>query len=198
MRPLLNGGTLGGRVKVRSNVGFLVARLAMAATAVSCSRNETPPPATSSPVATQGTGATVKAKFSDLSAADSAMLDKQRGVVAREIATRYEANLTKTKGDLVPLQKLLDDGAFKPTQTFELQSLGVVFGDVLAADAGLHWTMVTDEYGTDPTLIRGNSSLQVNTLTMISKRVERGEKVDVSDLFARAAESVRNVPADAR
>ena len=103
------------------------------------------------------------------------MLDKQRGVVAREIAARYKANLTKTKGDLALLQKLLDDGAFEPTQTFELKSLGVVFGDVLAAAAGLHWIMVTDEYGTDPTLVRGNSSLHVNTLTMISKRVERGD-----------------------
>jgi hypothetical protein len=183
---------------VHSNVGFLITRLAIVATGISCSRNETPPSASLSPGATQGTGATVKAKFSDLSAADSAMLDKQRGVVAREIATRYEADLTKTKGDLALLQKLLDDGAFKPTQTFELQSLGVVFGDVLAADAGLYWIMVTDEYGTDPTLIRGNSTLHVNTLTMISKRVERGEKVDVSDLFARAIDSVRNIQADAR
>jgi hypothetical protein len=140
----------------------------------------------------------MKAKFAALSAADSAMLDKQRGVVAREIATRYEANLTKTKADLALLQKLVDDGAFKPTQTFELQSLGVVFGDVLAADAGLHWIMVHDEYGIDPTLIRGSSSLHVNVLTMLSKRVERGEKVDVYDLFARATESVRNVPAAAR
>jgi len=193
VRPLLNGGRLGGRVKVRPNVGLLVAQLAIAATAVSCSRSEAQPP-----VPTHGTGATVQAKFSELSAADAARLDKQRDLVARELAARYKANLTKTKGDLLLLQKLLDDGAFKPTQTFELQSLGVVFGDVLVADAGVHWTMVTDEYGTDPTLIRGNSSLQVNALTMISKRVERGEKVDVADLFTRAADSVRNPPADIR
>lgn len=76
-------------------------------------------------------------KVSELSATDAANLDKQRDLVARELTTRYTAKLTRTRGDLALLQKLLDDGAFKTTQTFELQSLGVVFGDVLALDAGL-------------------------------------------------------------
>ena len=136
--------------------------------------------------------------FSELSALDAALLDKQRELVAREIAARYQAKLARTKADLVLLQRLLDDAVFKPPQTFELQSLGVVFGDVVAAETGLHWVMVTDEYGTDPTLVRGKSSLQVNTLTMISKRVERGEKIDVGDLFTRVADSVRTNPTDVR
>jgi hypothetical protein len=48
--------------------------------------------------------------------------------------------------------------------------------------------MVTDEYGTDPTLRYKNSSIQINALTMISKRVERGEEVNVAALLRMTEE----------
>lgn len=137
-------------------------------------------------------------KFSNLSATDTARLDRQRALVAHELTTRYRATLSRSNADLVLIQRLLDDRAFTLTQTYELQSLGVVFGDVLTVETALRWMMVSDEYGTDPTLVLPGTTLQVNSLTMISKRVERGERVDVSDLFARATDSVRNPPADLR
>jgi hypothetical protein len=136
--------------------------------------------------------------FAELTATDAAELDKQRGLIATILRDRYGAVLTRTKVDLPLLQRLLDDRVFAPSKTFELQSLGVVFGDVLARETGLHWMMVTDEYGTDPTLVRGTSSLQVNALTMISKRVERAELVDIAVLFDRSAEDARNITAAAR
>jgi hypothetical protein len=80
------------------------------------------------------------------------------------------------------LQRLIDDRAFDKTQTFELQSLGVVFGDVLATELRLHWELVTDEYGNDPVLRYGTAQIQVAALTMISKRVEDGREIDLTDL----------------
>jgi hypothetical protein len=44
--------------------------------------------------------------------------------------------------------RLIDDTVFKKSQTYELQSLGIVFGDVLASELPLRWVMITDEYGT--------------------------------------------------
>jgi len=81
------------------------------------------------------------------------------------------AALSRTKRDLPILQRLINDKAFNKSQTYELQSLGVVFGDVLASEVPLRWVMVTDEFGTDPTLRLKETTLQVNTLTMISKRL---------------------------
>jgi hypothetical protein len=43
--------------------------------------------------------------------------------------------------------------------------------------------MVTDEYGTDPTLRFKNTTVQINALTMISKRIERGEEVNLTELL---------------
>jgi len=114
-------------------------------------------------------------KFSELVQEDIARLDRQRKLIAAVVRQGYAATaLTKTTKDLPVLQKLLDDKVFDKSQAFELQSLGVAFGDVLTAEFPLHWGMITDEYGTDPTLRLKGTSVNINALTMISKRVERG------------------------
>ncbi len=130
-------------------------------------------------------------RFAELSREDTARLEKQRGVVAAAAKQRYgTAALTKTKADLAVLQRLLDDRAFTKTQTYELQCLGIAFGDVLASDLPLRWMMVTDEYGTDPTLRYKDTTIQINALTMLSKRVERDEEVDVQTMRRMTGEQV--------
>jgi hypothetical protein len=122
-------------------------------------------------------------RFSDLSQADMTRLDRQRAVIAAAVKQRYGVPaLRKNASDLAVLQRLIDDKAFAKTQRYELQSLGVAFGDVLASELPLRWVMVTDEYGTDPTLRFKNTTLQINALTMISKRVERSDSVDLNEL----------------
>ena len=123
-------------------------------------------------------------KFEALSTEDSARLERQRAVVAKAAEQRYGvARLTGTKDDLPILQRLIDDHVFAKSQTYELQCVGVAFGDVLTSRYPLKWVMVTDEYGTDPTLRYMTTKIQLNALTMISKRIERDEQVDVARLF---------------
>jgi hypothetical protein len=123
-------------------------------------------------------------KFTQLSNEDRTRLDQQRAVIATAARQRYGAVvLTKTVADLPVLQRLIDDQAFSKAQTYELQSLGVAFGDVLASELPLRWVMVTDEYGTDPTLRFKSTTIQINALTMISKRVEKGEAPDLRELL---------------
>jgi hypothetical protein len=88
------------------------------------------------------------------------------------------------------LQNLIDDRVFNKSQTYELQSLGIALGDVFASELPLRWVMVTDEFGTDPTLRFKETALQVNPLTMISKRVERGESVSVQSLLDKTREQL--------
>lgn len=122
----------------------------------------------------RGRHRTSEPKFSELTRKDSDRLDRQRTVVAAAAKRLYgTAALTRTDKDLLILQRLVDDKAFKKSQTYELQSMGVAFGDVLSSDFPLRWVMITDEYGTDPTLRFKNTSLNINALTMISRRVKR-------------------------
>lgn len=61
--------------------------------------------------------------------------------------------------------------------------MGVVLGDAFVLDMGFHWVVVEDEYGRDFALSYKDTSVIVFPITMISKRVERGETVDVFDLY---------------
>lgn len=131
-------------------------------------------------------------KFSELSDSDRARLDQQRAIVAATAKQKYgTSGLTKTVADLPVLQRLIDDHAFNKTQTYELQSLGVAFGDVLASELPLSWAMVSDEYGTDPTLRYKDKPVNINALTMISKRVERGEVVNLVQLLQTTRDQLR-------
>jgi hypothetical protein len=106
-------------------------------------------------------------------------------------ARRPGARLQGTKADLDLLQRLLDSGQLKPAQTYELQCVGMAFGTVLANETGLHWVIVEDAYGRDPALQYENSSLILFPLTMISKRVEEGERVDLRRLFQALQAAVK-------
>ena len=130
-------------------------------------------------------------KFTGLSREDSTRLEQQRAVVAATVKQRYGTKgLTKTKSDLPVLQNLIDQRVFSKSQMYELQSLGVAFGDVLASELPLRWVMVTDEYGTDPTLRFKETTLQINALTMISKRVEKDEPVSFQHLLDTTREQL--------
>ncbi len=130
-------------------------------------------------------------RFSELSQADRTRLEEQRAIVAAAVKQRYGISaLRKTAADLSILQRLIDDKVFSKSQTYELQSLGIAFGDVLASELPLRWVMVTDEYGTDPTLRFKDTTLQINALTMISKRIERDEEVNLSELLHTTREQL--------
>jgi hypothetical protein len=130
-------------------------------------------------------------KFSELSDEDRTRLAQQRAIVTAATKQRYGTSiLKKTVADLPVLQWLIDDKVFNKTQTYELQSLGIAFGDVLENELPLRWVMVTDEYGTDPTLRFKSTTVQINPLTVISKRIEKDEKVSLSELLRRTREQL--------
>jgi hypothetical protein len=133
-------------------------------------------------------------EFNNLDREHEQRLNKQRAVVLSAARSRYgTAGLARNKSDLAVLQRLIDDRVFGKTQTFELQALGVVFGDVLATELGLHWELVTDGYGTDPVLRYGTAQVQVAALTMISKRVEDDKEIDVVDLVEGVRDTLKQM-----
>jgi hypothetical protein len=123
-------------------------------------------------------------EFTDPQAEDTRRLALQI-VAVTEIAARLGLpEIAGTDADLEIIQSILDSEELEPDQTYELQSLGVVFGSALvSAVDGLDWAIVHDEYGSDPTLRYRDTTLCINVLTTISKRIEDGQRVDVRELF---------------
>lgn len=92
--------------------------------------------------------------------------------------------LDGSSADLSRLQMLLDSGVIDREATYTLQALGIAFGKVFLNDnPGYDWWMFEDEYGRDPAIRYERSSLLAYPRTMLSKRIEDGEKVDVLDLY---------------
>ena len=87
------------------------------------------------------------------------------------------------EGKLRVIAAILANDWVSPDETRKLQSLGVAFGDAISQKLMMEWVMVEDEVGLDPALQWPGTSILCYALTMISKRVEDGEKVDVRDLF---------------
>ncbi len=96
--------------------------------------------------------------------------------------------------DLPRLQRILDSGSIQPEATTELQCLGLAFGKVFVENNdGYDWWMAEDEYGRDACVRYGETSLLAFPQTMLSKRVEDGEKFDVADLYHGLVEQIEQI-----
>jgi hypothetical protein len=93
-------------------------------------------------------------------------------------------DLDGTRSDLALIQRVLDQGVVEREATYTLQAFGLAFGRTFLNEfPDYDWWMVEDEYGRDPAIRYKETSLLVFPMTMISKRVEDGEHVDVNELF---------------
>jgi hypothetical protein len=130
-------------------------------------------------------------KITQLTEADQKRLREQRAVVERCLADEDSREKYKTAaGKLGTIRSILQSKVFKPEQTYQLQCLGIVFGDALVQDQKLEWIMVEDQYGNDPAVRVPGTTIILFPLTTISKRVERGEEVDVFNLYNSAVAKV--------
>jgi len=133
-----------------------------------------------------------------LTPADQERLQQQRRLVEKYVADESREKFKTSAGKLGTIRAILAGKVFAATQTYELQSLGIVFGDALVLQLGVEWVMVEDSYGRDPALRSPGTSILVYPLTMISKRVERGDAVDVFDLFNAVAADVERLRREGR
>lgn len=101
---------------------------------------------------------------------------------------------------LLLIQQILDEGWIDkndPQYTLKLQCLGASFGAALIQYYdGLSWKVADDDFGLDARLSYQGTSIQLFPLTMISKRVEDGEDVNVKSLFVETCKSLDRVRED--
>ena len=133
-------------------------------------------------------------KITPLTDADQHRLREQRAVVENYLGdddsrTKYQT----AAGKLGTIRAVLQANIFKPEQTYQLQCLGIVFGDALVQNQKMEWIMVEHEYGRDPAVRVPGTTIILFPLTTISKRVEKGETVDVFNLFNGAVSKVNEL-----
>ena len=92
--------------------------------------------------------------------------------------------------DLKILQRIVDEQLIKQDDHQGWQSVGVVFGDLLADRLDLHWVQMEDESGTSKALQWRKSNNFVFPITMLSKRQQGGQPIDVAALYAKIKSEV--------
>ena len=130
-------------------------------------------------------------KVEELSVGEQFVLDSQRGdiedLVARKLGVLY---LKGSREDLSVLQRLVDGGYISSSRTNDWQSLGVVFGDILAEELDLRWVMYEDDLGESRALQFRKTQSFVFPVTMFSKRVQFGQTIDIPAIFAKIQKDV--------
>ena len=127
---------------------------------------------------------------------DLADLEAKRDWVRNHYEPNARHKYDTVQGKLNLLDAILSNCWVSPDETLKLQCLGIALGDALAQHMTLVWVVVEDDYGRDPALSLAGTTVLVFPQTMISKRVEDGEEIDVFKLFNGICEVVRNSAAD--
>ena len=131
-------------------------------------------------------------KISALGTLDRQFLQQQRNRVD-ELA-RFDLGRqlqTDKNNNLGILQTLLERRVVTADQTLELQAMGVVLGDLLAAELVMKWVIFEDRYGRSRALQLGSSDNFLFPITMISRRVEAGASVDVTAVYEKARKIIQ-------
>ena len=120
-------------------------------------------------------------------------LERARDWVKGHFTERPDEKYRTIDGKLRVIAANLEQHWIAPSETWKLQSLGIAFGDALAQKLMLEWVTVDDEYGRVPALNWPGTSILSFPLTAISKRIERGDEVDVWQLFDDTVEAITNL-----
>jgi hypothetical protein len=132
-------------------------------------------------------------RIEPLNEQDNLRVATQRKWVVAHYEPHAQHEYESLDGKLKLLSTIVSQRWVEPNETVKLQCLGIALGDALAQELGMHWIAVEDEYGRDPALELPGTSVLIFPLTMISKRIERGEEVNVHTLFESICTKVREV-----
>jgi hypothetical protein len=120
---------------------------------------------------------------------DLTRIERQRDWVRNHLTPETQATYGVLDEKLRLLQSILDAGWIEPHETLKLQCLGITLGDSFVQKFGMEWIIV-EEFGRDPAVRIPGTTIILFPLTMISKRVEHGETVNVRELFDGVAKHV--------
>lgn len=127
----------------------------------------------------------------DLSWMDENYMQQQLAKVDTIVQTRLGSRLRGDLSDLETLQQIVDRGLIERNDTLRLQALGVVLGNVMAAEVPkLQWKIYEDGKGRSRALCVENTEECLFPVTMLSRRMEVGLNPDVKSVYKEALELI--------
>lgn len=131
-------------------------------------------------------------RISGLTTVDKHYMNNQRALIDDLTRSNLGSAMNGNKDrDLNLLQRLLDRQLVKPNQTAELQAMGIIMGDLLAADLDLHWVIYEDNVGRSRALRYRQIEEYLFPVTMISRRREADNRNSVNDIYQKAYDTMK-------
>ncbi len=130
----------------------------------------------------------------ELTPNDKTQLERQRNIVSGLIRDNFGyIKLEGYTSDLYYVQKIIDKQLIAKNSTYDLQALGVVFGDVMVKNLNLSWVVVEDRYGRSRALRFEDSDDLFFPVTMISRRAKSGMPVSIRALYKKVEDTVKQL-----
>jgi hypothetical protein len=126
-------------------------------------------------------------RIGELSYLDLQYMAQQRETLSELVERNLGRQFNGSRdNDLELLQLLLDRRLVRPDQTRELQAMGVIMGDLLAADLDMHWVVYEDSLGRSRALRYRETDNYLFPMTMISRRREADNRTPVKEIYQKA------------
>ena len=133
-------------------------------------------------------------EIGELTYLDRGFMLQQRELINDIAATNLGRQFSGEKiRDLDLLQALLDRELVKPDQTRELQAMGLILGDLLAADLDLDWVIYEDKQGRSRALRYADTDNYHFPMTMIARRLEADSHTPVVAIYDKAYQSIYRI-----
>jgi hypothetical protein len=129
-------------------------------------------------------------RVSPLSALDRQYMDRQRELVTELTLRHYGSRCCRREAEIDLLQRLLDDRIVGDDQTEILQGMGILLGDLLAAELDLHWVVYEDARGRSRALQLDETDNFLFPATMISRRREAGDRIPIMDIYRKSVDAI--------
>lgn len=120
-------------------------------------------------------------------------LEKQRDWVRNHYSPESTFKYESINGKLELLDTIIKSNWIQKDETLKLQCLGVTLGDIIVQDLNFKWVEIEDEYGIDPALQLEGTSIIIFPLTMLSKRIEKSETINLNEFYNTIRTNVKNI-----
>ena len=137
----------------------------------------------------------MKAQTRELTQEERSFITEQNYWCRRHLPEQLQPIFDIASGKIALIQRILDENVYQKTETAAFEALGICLGEVLAERIGLHWVVFTDDKGTDLALQYKDTSITLFPMTMISRRIERGEVMDVADFVEQTEKTINDMAA---
>ena len=134
------------------------------------------------------------AVISPLTAADEYFIENQQQRVNNLSKRFIGSDIRGNKTDIETLQRVIDSKLVQSDNPLMLQAMGAVLGHLLSKDLHLDWKVYKDDFGRSRALCKGHSQECLFPMTMISRKIEAGTKVDVKEIYIRASQYFSDNP----